>query len=240
MSAYVLPNNIPLATTGYNVNSGIGGVQPTQSVGGSIMGVGGGIGDNAADVTYSTKPNAQGQAVNLQGNAYATSSFEYGQGLSQTAGAGAIMTGNTMSTTTGGVMGFGAGGDNAIDVTYSTKADAQNVGLVNTGVSQITNTGITGVTGVEGVTTTTTTTQNAMATTGNVMGFGAGGDSAIDVTYSTKADNQNAALINTGLAATTTTTTTQNTVTTSGNVMGFGAGGDSAIDVTYSTKPDTM
>ena len=31
----------------------------TMDFQGSLMGVGGGVGDNAADVTYSTKPNIQ-------------------------------------------------------------------------------------------------------------------------------------------------------------------------------------
>ena len=220
MSTYAFQNNIPLTTPGYNINSGNG---LTQTIGGSVMGVGGGIEDYAADITYSTKPNAPVQAVNLQGNA---SSYQYGYGVGQAAGGSAFMTGNTMATTNGSVMGFGAGGDSAIDVTYSTKPDAQNIAFANTGINQITNTGFT-----------TTTTQNTMTTAGGVMGFGAGGDSAIDVTYSTKPDAQNVALVNTGI----TTTTTQNTMaTTNGSVMGFGAGGDSAIDVTYSTKPDVV
>jgi hypothetical protein len=187
MSTYAFQNNIPLTTPGYNISSGNG---LTQTIGGNVMGVGGGIEDAAADITYSTKPNVPVQAVNLQGNA---TSYEYGYGVGQAAGGAAFMTQNTMATTNGSVMGFGAGGDSAIDVTYSTKPDAQNAALVNTEINQFTNTGIT-----------TTTTQNTMATNGSIMGFGAGGDSAIDVTYSTKPDAQNVALVNTGITTTTT------------------------------------
>ena len=132
------------------------------------MGVGGGIGDAAVDVTYSTKPDSQTlNTLNYGTGSYSTSSYEFSPvgvenvGLTTTGG-------NAVVNTTGNVMGFGAGGDSAIDVTYSTKPD-NGVGLA------------TGA-----LTTTTTTT----ATTGNVMGFGSGGDNAIDVTYSTKPDNQ--------------------------------------------------
>ena len=35
-------------------------------------------------------------------------------------------------------MGFGQGGDAAIDVIYSTKLDNQNIGVFNTGITQLT------------------------------------------------------------------------------------------------------
>ena len=51
--------NNTIIKSGINTNQ-VGGVG--VGVGGSIMGVGGGVGDNAADVTYSTRPGAQGVA----------------------------------------------------------------------------------------------------------------------------------------------------------------------------------
>ena len=70
------------------------------------------------------------------------------------------------------------------------------------------------------------------------MGLGEGGDSAIDVTYSTKPDNPNIGLGLTTMATTSALTTTTINIATTGSVMWFVAGGDNAIDVTYSTKPD--
>ena len=156
-------NLSPQLSTGYALND-------VQGLTTTTMGVGGGVGDAAVDVTYSTKPDTQPQTLNTLNYAtgsYSTASYEFGSGGVQNVGLTTTQ-GNAMINTTGSVMGFGAGGDNAIDVTYSTKPD-------NT----------LGFTTTTGAVTTTTNT----ATTGGVMGFGAGGDNAIDVTYSTKPDN---------------------------------------------------
>ena len=158
MTTYVV-NTSPLAvnqnfTYSQNLNPTGYGIQGLKT---TTMGVGGGIGDAAVDVTYSTKPDSQTlNTLNYGTGSYSTSSYEFSPvgvenvGLTTTGG-------NAVVNTTGNVMGFGAGGDSAIDVTYSTKPD-NGVGLT------------TGA-----LTTTTTTT----ATTGNVMGFGAGGDNAL-------------------------------------------------------------
>ena len=75
-----------------------GGAAMAVSTGGSVMGVGGGVGDYAADVTYSTKPNDP-LNVNVK---KITTTTQYGG--------------------TGSIMGVGGGiGDAAADVTYSTK-----------------------------------------------------------------------------------------------------------------------
>ena len=72
---------------------------------GSIMGVGAGVGDYAADVTYSTKPNAP----------------LLGTGLMTT-----TTTTRNVVGTPGSIIGVGGGvGDYAADVTYSTKPNAQ-------------------------------------------------------------------------------------------------------------------
>ena len=72
---------------------------------GSIMGVGGGIQDAAADVTYSTKPD-----LGL-GTTTTTTTTRYGIGAT-----------NIGYATTGSIMGVGGGvHDYAADVTYSTK-----------------------------------------------------------------------------------------------------------------------
>ena len=194
---------------------------------GSIMGIGGGVGDLAADVTYSTKPGGQ-VLTGLTG-----------LGVNKTT----VTTTRTNPTlvgtvgTTGSVMGVGGGvGDLAADVTYSTKPGAQVL------------TGLTGL-GVNKTTVTTTnvnpTLVGAVGTTGSVMGIGGGvGDYASDVTYSTKPGAQVlTGLTGVGVNKTITTTnvspTLVGTVGTTGSVMGVGGGvGDYAADVTYSTNPN--
>ena len=204
-------NSNPQLANGYAINGGIASTQNVQGFASGAMGVGGGKFDDAVDVTYSTKPDNQGQAVNLNAG-YATSSFNYNL-VGQDAGLGAVQyeqninaavaqdAGNVMATNSS-VMGFGQGGDAAIDVTYSTKPDNQGVGLVNTGITGLTTTvaQTTYPTMIEN-TMTTTTTEN---TAGSVMGFGQGGDDAIDVTYSTKPDNQGV-VVNQGITELTNT-----------------------------------
>ena len=87
----------------------------------NTMSVGGGSGDEAVDVTYSTKPNNPGipllQAkiipVNSQTN------LGVNQGISEAG-----------ISHTGSIMGVGEGiGDNAVDATYSTKPNTNmNIG----------------------------------------------------------------------------------------------------------------
>ena len=118
------------------------------------------------------------------------------------------LTGNAMATSAGGnIMGFGLGGDAAMDVTYSTKPN-NPIQTVNYGVSSFGSTSYDNNLALGqnvGFTTTTLQTNTindyqtlagstvTTTTDGNVMGFGQGGDAAIDVTYSTKPDNQNVA-----------------------------------------------
>ena len=195
---------------------------------GLIMGVGGGVEDNAVDVTYSTKTGEQGAGT--FGTTQTTiTSTQYGLGETQ----GQIIQGDG----NGLVMGVGGGiEDNAVDVTYSTKTGEQGVAGANTTT-----------------TTTTTTTQYGLGGdqgqiiqgegSGLVMGVGGGvEDNAVDVTYSTHTTGLGAAAAKT---TTTTTTTQYNLGQTegqiiqgegSGLVMGVGGGvEDNAVDVTYST-----
>ena len=200
----ITQNSNPQFATTYAINGGIAGTQNAQGFASSVMGVGGGVGDNAADVTYSTKPDAQAQATNINAGAFVSTSSGYNTTYGQDAGLGALQyaqtiyptvvnsatastTGNVMTANSAeNVMGFGQGGDEAIDVTYSTKPDNQGA-VVNTGIAGLTTTveQTTYPTVVQNTLTTTTTTNTAE----NVMGFGQGGDEAIDVTYSTKPDN---------------------------------------------------
>ena len=88
----------------------LGGMTTSQISGavGSVMGVGG-FGDNAVDVTYSTKPNNP-FASEVRRVTTTTTTSQYGAGAMNVGG--------------GSVMGVGGGvGDNAADVTYSTKPD---------------------------------------------------------------------------------------------------------------------
>ena len=74
------------------------------------MGVGGGVGDLAQDVTYSTKPN------NIYGGGVTVTTSTTGNTL----GVG----GGSLVGVGGSIMGVGGGvGDLAQDVTYSTKPD---------------------------------------------------------------------------------------------------------------------
>ena len=206
---------------------------PAQNVmTGNIMSVGGGVGDNAVDVTYSTKPQTPAipmtTGVTTFNNQYTT----FSQGSN-----------SVQSYQGGNVMGVGGGiGDNAVDVTYSTKTD--NINALGGTTYKTASTSSNGIIGLGQTTQTTNIT-----TTGNLMGVGGGvGDNAVDVTYSTKPNNITALG---GTTYTTTSTasngiiglgqTTQTTSTTTGNIMGVGGGIlDNAVDVTYSTKPDNI
>ena len=86
------------------------GVGTGYNTTGSIMGVGGGVGDLAQDVTYSTKPN------NIYGGGVTVTTSTTGNTL----GVG----GGSLVGVGGSIMGVGGGvGDLAQDVTYSTKPD---------------------------------------------------------------------------------------------------------------------
>ena len=77
---------------------------------GIIMGVGGGIMDGAADITYSTKPDVQTNTI-VEQNINSTSTIVQNKKV------------ETISTT-GNIMTVGGGvGDDAVDVTYSSKPD---------------------------------------------------------------------------------------------------------------------
>ena len=151
----------------------------------NVMGVGGGVGDDAVDITYSTKPDNPNYNVGSFG--FQTNGAEF-----QTSSTGFQTTGFQTSTTefatsssaTGSIMGVGGGvGDNAVDVTYSTKPD-NKFAKVRTITTKTTTTGGYGV----GFGQNTSTTQ--ISTGGTVMGVGGGvEDQAVDVTYSTKPDN---------------------------------------------------
>jgi hypothetical protein len=165
---------------------------------GSIIGVGGGMHDYAADVTYSTKPNnnvlGTGVAVTTTGSTLGTGlvGSTLGTGVvGSTLGTGVV--GSTVGTTS--IMGVGGGvHDYAADVTYSTKP---NNNILGTGVAVTTTgstlgTGLVGNalgTGVVGSTVGTGVVGSTVGTT-SIMGVGGGvHDLAADVTYSTKPGN---------------------------------------------------
>ena len=133
----------------------------------NVMSVGGGVGDDAVDVTDSTKPDNKVASLGVSNYNQTTTEINSTQNV--------VSSGGIISTG-GSVMGVGGGiGDNAVDVTYSTKPN-------NPFASE-----------VRRVTTTTTTSQYGAGAMniggGSVMGVGGGvGDNAADVTYSTKPD----------------------------------------------------
>ena len=240
MTTYVLQQNTPTTTlenAGYStmsqngISEGMAGGQNLQAFTSTAMGVGGGIGDDAVDVTYSTKPENQIQTANYALGSFGTTGLGTTTTTTTTINNMQTLAGNTMATTTGGnIMGFGQGGDAAIDVTYSTKPENQ-IQTANYGVASFATTSYDNNLALgqnAGFTTTTLETNtindyqtlagSAVTTTtgGNVMGFGQGGDAAIDVTYSTKPDNQNVAVVNTGLTQLTTTTNYNTTIDVNG------------------------
>ena len=142
-------------TQHFTSSTGEVGLPPT----GTLMGIGGGVGDNAQDVTYSTKSN-QGFAFGTGGagqttTTTTTTTTQYGAGAGG-AGEGGLLLGvggegagaglglgagqtTTTTSTTYGISGEGAGsgllmgvgggvGDEAADVTYSTKTGAEGAG----------------------------------------------------------------------------------------------------------------
>jgi hypothetical protein len=144
----------------------------------NVMSVGGGSGDEAVDVTYSTKPNNPG--IPLSQAKIITVNSQTNLGVNQGISEAGI-------SHTGSIMGVGEGiGDNAVDVTYSTKPNTNmNIGspTYNTITTEFSTQGreISQI----GVT----------STSGSVMGVGGGvGDDAVDVTYSTKPNNNNIVL----------------------------------------------
>ena len=203
-------------------------LQSTQiqrsATGGSIMGVGGGVHDEAVDVTYSTKPDKPTMAQGALQTTTTTSTTEYGLGgaeidMTQGADLGATI-GNTINlgtTTTNMEFGattttestgyeFGAGEGAAIETTGVEGYDAnvqigEGAGLE---VNQYGTAGLETYTGGEAMTTTTTTTTQY------------------------------------GMGMETGTATTEGAAF-SGSVMGVGGGvHDEAVDVTYSTKSDQV
>ena len=203
-------------------------LQSTQIQGsateGSVMGVGGGVHDEAVDVTYSTKPDKPTMAQGALQTTTTTSTTEYGLGgaeidMTQGADLGATI-GNTINlgtTTTNMEFGattttestgyeFGAGEGAAIETTGVEGYDAnvqigEGAGLE---VNQYGTAGLETYTGGEAMTTTTTTTTQY------------------------------------GMGMETGTATTEGAAF-SGSVMGVGGGvHDEAVDVTYSTKSDQV
>ena len=188
-----------------NSNNGIGtqifNNGSTQGIQGNIMGVGGGIQDAAVDVTYSTKPNSQN--ISLGNGNYDLKTFEFGNGETYK---------------TGNIMGVNEGISNNGSNTYSINSYNKNINLNNAKAYG-----------------------SIIENNQHIMGVGGVGDTAVDVTYSTKPNEGN---INLGIGAETLTTTTTTKETTYGmgqnigSVMGVGGVGDTAVDVTYSTKPN--
>ena len=139
-SAPILQGSVPLP---FQASTGLETTGSTQHfMTGNVMSVGGGVGDEAVDVTYSTK-NPQGFAFGTGGEGQTTTTttttttqYNYGASSGEGIGSGGLL------------MGVGGAGDTAVDVTYSTNANGGGVGLgIGTGTGQMT------------TTTTTTETQ---------------------------------------------------------------------------------
>ena len=158
---------------------------------GNVMGVGGGVGDDAVDVTYSTKPDNQN--YNLGSIGFQTNTTGFQASTTEFA---------TTSSTTGSIMGVGGGvGDNAVDVTYSTKPD-NKFAKVRSITTKTTTTSGYGVGFGQNISST------QVSTGGTVMGIGGGvEDQAVDVTYSTKPDNAGIKFGREQIASIATTTT---------------------------------
>jgi hypothetical protein len=140
------------STVGYGSTTAQYGIGAGVAYNGKIMGVSEGVGDLAADVTYSTKPDSNSAASVIEGNnvGLATtvgSTIGLGATVGNTIGLGTTVgstiglgtTGSTVgygttasqyamgtgATYTGKIMGVSEGvADNAADVTYSTKPNA--------------------------------------------------------------------------------------------------------------------
>lgn len=190
-----------------------------KKLSGTVMSVGGGVEDDAVDVTYSTKPENKINSIGTQKLTTRTSqhSFVVGQGTIE-----GVYDEN--------VMGVDRRvGDEAADVTYSTKPDINNMELSSQ-------------TNISGLNTVGQTSR--IISQGSIMGVGGGvGDEAVDVTYSTKPDNNIKFASRTFTSTATTTNVTQNlegaAISSNSTIMSVGGGvEDEAVDVTYSTKPD--
>ena len=246
-----IENNIPVkennqeinanfsSTGGIDTNFGSSGIGMGSSIpmgegmafesgnqGGLVMGVDGGVGDNAPDVTFSTN-NLGGTAFGTTKTTTTTTTTHYGQGegsaLLMGMGDSANMLGqttaNTTTTRTAYEMGQNLG--------YNAKADGNELVMTVGGgaeddavdVTYSSNTGNLGAAAAKTTTTTTTTRteygfgQNQGGViqgdgAGLIMGVGGGiEDNAVDVTYSTTTGEAMGA----GAAQTTTTTTTTRT-----------------------------
>ena len=164
----------------------------------NVMGVGGGFGDDAVDITHSTKPDNPN--YNMGSFGFQTNGTEF-----QTSTTGFQTTTTEFATTsssTGSIMGVGGGvGDNAVDVTYSTKPDNKfaKVRSITTKTTTAWGYGV-------GFGQNTSTTK--ITTGGTVMGVGGGvEDQALDITYSTKPDNVGVKFGRDQIASIATTTT---------------------------------
>jgi len=170
---------------GIPYESGASGTFQTTSQGGLVMGVGGGVGDEAQDVTFSTK-NIDGTAFGTTKTTTTTTTTRYEYGQNQGAGLATTSSSYQMGQAGGEGLVMGVGGgvqDDAVDVTYSS-----NTGLKAGGQGTMT------------TTTTTTRTQYGLDQgqtiqgegqviqgegAGLIMGVGGGvQDDAVDVTYS--------------------------------------------------------
>ena len=238
-----MESSLPIGQ-GIQYESGASGAFQSQSQDGLIMGVGGGVGDEARDVTFETK-NIDGQAFGTTKVTTTTTTTQYN--LGQTSGNGLTTSSAQYQIGQGAgdglVMGVGGGNyDDAVDITYSSKTGT------NAGAGA-------GAQTMGQTTTTTTTTQYNLGQTqgqiiqgdgsGLVMGVGGGNyDDAVDITYSSKTGQNVGAT--TAKTTTTTTTTQYNLGQTQGQiiqgdganlVMGVGGGvHDDAVDITYSSK----
>ena len=216
--------------------------------GGKVMGVGGGIHDDAVDVTYSTKPDKP-QAFGQQAVAttsVTTSSAQYNLG----AGAGESSSlGVDLGATIGNTINLGSQEMQYGATTTTTTTTTSTTGNMGYEFNAGAATATAETTGLDTAeyqaSTYGQTTGEAIGMEATAAGFEATG-AQFEATGATLENYTGGATTTT----TTTTTTTQYgmgmgagavTESTEGKIMGVGGGiHDEAVDVTYSTKPDKV
>ena len=148
---------------GINNNPSIQQTENMTGLYGNVMTVGGGVGDNAVDVTYSTKPDTQN--INA-GTTYSTASYNYNNNNLRFSNGGGLMrvnSGNLNSSFNSGysTASYEVYGRPRQRLYSASSYDFRNRPNLGYNVN-----------------------------TGTVLGVGGGvGDAAADVTYSTKPDN---------------------------------------------------
>ena len=232
-------------STGFVGSNSMAQTTSVEGMEGVAMTVGGGVHDNAVDVTYSTKPDNPTMVGQGALETTTTASAEYNLG-----------SGAEFNMTTGETLDLGATVGNTINLDAGASgmefgATTETTGMeFGAGAGEVT-------TGMEfGATTEATGMELGAATTeATGMEFGAATTEATGMEFGAGAGEVTTGydLGSAGYAGATTTTTTSTTTTEfgmgagvgagagEGSVMGVGGGiHDEAVDVTYSTKPNQV